>query len=109
VTTLVSGEVVRHAGHALSFRRVDRVVVQGKHEAVEVYELRAAAPRDALVQTYELALGAYLRREFAVARRLLREVAHRDGPSRALLARCERFEQEPPPPEWSGAHLASAK
>lgn len=110
VTVLVSHEVVHHAGSALGFRHVDRVVVQGKHEAVEVYELLpAAAPSQPLVQTYELALAAYLRREFALARRLLGELALRDGPSRALLARCERFEREPPPPEWSGAYLAAGK
>lgn len=110
LTVLVSGAVVQHAGDELGFRHVDRVVVQGKREAVDVYELLPDRPeRRALVLTYESALAAYRRREFAAARALLRELAHRDGPSRALLARCERFEREPPPAEWTGAFVAEGK
>jgi adenylate cyclase len=109
VTVLVSADVVQHAAE-LGFRHVDRVVVQGKRQAVDVYELLPErAAQSALVQAYESALGAYLRREFAAARALLVGLAHRDGPSRALLVRCERFEREPPPAEWTGAFVAEGK
>jgi adenylate cyclase len=100
---------VQHSAE-LGFRHVDRVVVQGKRQAVDVYELLPErAAQSALVQAYESALGAYLRREFAAARALLMGLAHRDGPSRALLARCERFEREPPPAEWTGPFVAQGK
>ncbi len=109
VTVLASARVVEQAGGALCFRHVDRVVVQGKQEAVDVYELLPPGAERELAVRYEAALGAYSRREFAAASALLRELAQRDGPSRALLARCERFEREPPPSAWTGAYVAEGK
>jgi adenylate cyclase len=112
VTVLATDAVVAEAGAEMAFRRVDRVIVSGKHEPVEVHELLGAGPlppaRRALVEAYEAALEAYVRRDFAGARALLAPLLASDAPSRVLDARCARHELEPPP-DWNGVHLALSK
>lgn len=113
VTTLVSGSIAESVRASLGLRHIDRVVVQGKREAVDVYELLGSGPvadeRLALVQGYEAAWQAYLRREFGRAQALLAPLAHLDFPSRVLWQRCQSFLLAPPPPDWTGVHVALGK
>jgi adenylate cyclase len=113
VTTLVSGSIAAAVQPGLGLRHIDRVVVQGKREAVDVYELLGSGPvpeeRLALVHSYEAAWQAYLRREFGRAQALLAPLAHLDPPSRVLWQRCQSFLLAPPPVDWSGVHVAHSK
>jgi len=113
VTTLVSGRIAETVQARLGLRHIDRVVVQGKREAVDVYELLGSEPlaeeRRALVQGYEAAWQAYLRREFGRAQALLAPLAQLDAPSRVLWQRCQSFLLAPPPADWSGVHVALSK
>ena len=70
--------------------------MKGKKEAVRVYELLEEP--SAAARTYEEAFEAYLARDFARARELLRPLAD-DPPSRVLAARCEAMAASPPPAE----------
>ncbi len=112
VTVLVSEATVRAAGDGFAFRRVDRVAVKGKAESIDVFELLGrsgdALPNAPEIKRYEAAFAAYLARDFAHAAELLAP-AKDDAPSQILHARCEQFKAEPPPPEWSGVHVAASK
>jgi adenylate cyclase len=106
VAALASEATVRAAGGGFAFRLVDKVAVKGKHEAVRVYEL-LEEPSDA-ARAYEEALAAYLARDFARAREILRTLGD-DAPSRVLAARCEAMIASPPPADWDGVYVARSK
>jgi adenylate cyclase len=86
------------------------VRVAGKAQAVTVYELLAragelSAHKRATVDRYHEALRLYRESHFAEAARLLEEALAadpEDGPSRALLARCQRYALNPPVPPFDG-------
>jgi adenylate cyclase len=94
----------------IEVRELDRVRVAGKHEAVTVYELLARAgelpaAKRATVERYHRALALYREARFEEATRVLEEALvsdPEDGPSRALLARCERYALNPPALPFDG-------
>jgi adenylate cyclase len=94
----------------IEVRELDRVRVAGKVEAVTVYELLAragelSAHKRATVERYHQALALYRASRFAEATRPLEEALAadpEDGPSRALLARCQRYALNPPEPPFDG-------
>jgi adenylate cyclase len=91
-------------------RELDRVKVAGKEEAVTVYELLARAgelpaARRATMERYHRALALYRETRFEEAARVLEEALAADpeeGPSRALLARCQRYALNPPALPFDG-------
>jgi len=113
VTTLLSGSIAETVQARLGLRHIDRVVVQGKREAVDVYELLGSGPvaeeRLAVVQGYEAAWQAYLRRDFGRAQALLAPLAQLDSPSRVLWQRCQSLLLAPPPADWTGVYVALSK
>lgn len=113
VTVLVTDAVVAEARDEFAFRRIDRVIVAGKHEAVEVHELLTVGPlspvRRALVDAYETALDAYYRRDFGGARAMLARFVTEDAPSRVLDERCAHYQSAPPPADWNGVYSALSK
>lgn len=85
-------------------RELDRVRVAGKTEAVTVYELLALkgqldAHKRVTVERYHEALALYREARFTEAAAVLEARAKddpEDGPTRALLERCRKYEQSPP-------------
>jgi adenylate cyclase len=64
------------------------------------------------VRLYEEALGAYQKREWENAQRLLLELSQRfgqDGPAEVLQERIHEFLKNPPPPDWDGVHVSKSK
>ena len=113
-TTLLVSDAVREAvGPAFVFRFLDVVAVSGKGQAVRVYELlgseAAAGPRVERAKAYEAALALYLGREFARALAAFEAVAAEDPPAAVLASRCRSFSRNPPPPDWDGTYVATAK
>jgi adenylate cyclase len=98
-------------------RPVDVVAVKGKAQGTKVYELlslRADANEETLrvEELSEQAFVAYVERDFALcAARLTEVLALRPGDQAAevLRGRAEGYEKNPPPPEWSGVHVAKEK
>jgi adenylate cyclase len=108
---LVSADVERDARERFWFRRLDRVAVKGKHQAVEVYELlgrRDGAERPAAAARYEQALDAYFARRFDDALALLGD-APGDPPAQVLGERCRHLRVQPPPAGWDGVYVATDK
>jgi adenylate cyclase len=100
---LVSGETAAAIGGAMALRLVDRVIVKGKSEPVEIYtpghdlEVNDLAAR---------AIAAYRGRRWDESEALWRELTARvpaDGIAAIYLARIAAFRAAPPDPEWDGA------
>ena len=112
VSVLVSEVIAQAARERFAFRRVDRVAVKGKAQAIDVYELlgRRGDPiaAAAAIGRYESAFDAYLARDFSTAAALLAN-AEDDPPSRVLYERCLELSQTPPPADWGGVHVAKSK
>ena len=51
---------------------------------------------------------AYWRRDFDAGLALL-DSQPSDPPSRVLAERCRLYRSQPPPPDWDGIHVATAK
>jgi adenylate cyclase len=109
-TVLVSEAVRREVGEHFELRLLDRVAVKGKSRGIEVYELLGPAGTlvPGTVRAYERALQAHWARDFAGAAAVL-ETQTEDPPSRALLERCRRYANAPPPADWDGLWVATSK
>jgi class 3 adenylate cyclase/CHASE2 domain-containing sensor protein len=109
-TDIVIGPGTRAAaGDRFVTRRLGRLVVFGKHEVVESYELvgETGAVDDArlkVIAFYEEALDAFQNRQWALCVSLIEPLLREcdDAPSRFLLQRALRFQVSPPPAHWNG-------
>lgn len=90
-------------------RMIDLVRVKGKRIPVRVYELISFknTSSDAInefISTYERAFEHYEKQEFQQAITILGEIKTscrpKDGASKVLLARCQRYVNNPPPEDW---------
>lgn len=94
----------------IEVRELDQVRVAGKKEAVRVFELlslrgQLSAEKRETVDRYHEALALYRQRRFADAAivldtRLAKDP--QDGPTAALLKRCQEYVETPPPAGWDG-------
>lgn len=107
VRAVVSGAVRDAAQDAFEFRRLDRVAVKGKSQAVDIYAL-CLVPKSAVDTNYEVALDLYWQRQFAAAAQHLAAQLH-DPPSAVLAKRCADLMAEPPPAHWDGVWVAVEK
>jgi class 3 adenylate cyclase/HAMP domain-containing protein len=114
VPFLISESVFRKVEKLLPCRQVDRVVVKGKENAVNIYQpKKSLQPREA--QGWELygqAIRLYYDREFAKAHRVFKSVLGylpEDSITREFLARCRSYAARPPAAGWTGAITLEAK
>jgi len=92
---LVSTDTVAKLAGAIPMRRVDRIRVSGKTEAVDVYTPSEDA---SLIQRTEAAFAAYLARDWGAAGRLYGEMLGEnpeDGVARRLLERITAWRANP--------------
>lgn len=125
--TLVT-EMTRRAcelhGTSFLFRYIDRLVVKGRTQPVDLYELlgRKADVRPETrqcVEVFEEAMALYLKREWGAARRGFARAAElepgqADFPgeptaSSVYVERCDQLLAQPPGPEWDGVWRLSSK
>jgi len=96
-----------------SRRLVDRVIVKGKSEPVELFECAnpcTPANYPDICTRYKAAYDQYYFGRFAEAQTLFQTLAaaSADGPSRVLAARCAELAAQPPA-EWNGVWRMDAK
>ncbi len=90
---IIVGESTRNAitGDMILFRKLDVMTVKGKSEPTTIYEpLRASDSMKVFIANYEQGFEAYLKGDFATAKKYLSPLAeHGDEPSKILLERME--------------------
>jgi adenylate cyclase len=99
------------------FRRLDKISVKGRHEGLMIYELYSVKdeiekPLLKLFSYYEKGLEHYFKRDFQEALKYFTAVLKyrpNDGPSRTMRQRCLHYKAAPPPADWDGTFVLSAK
>ena len=100
---LVSSATVAQLGEALSLRQVDRVIVKGKTQAVQIFTL---SDNGQLNQLTAEALLAYQQQRWDASEALWLQVqtlVANDKISKVYLARIAALRLQPPAVDWDGA------
>jgi adenylate cyclase len=100
---LVSGETHSRVGDAVPMRLVDRVIVKGKSEPVDIY---APCPDPAVIEASERAIAAYRARRWDESERAWRQVLERhpaDTIAQLYVERIQRCRLVAPAEAWDGA------
>lgn len=101
--TLISGETARLLGNRIPLRRVDRVIVKGKTQPIDVYTYSDDAE---IARLSDEALDHYSHRrwdEAVSAWRRLSALRPEDTIAPLFLRRIDGFRYAAPPPEWDGS------
>ncbi|WP_138431311.1 CHASE2 domain-containing protein [Fodinibius saliphilus] len=129
VYTMVTANTKREAeahGNRCVFRYLDRIVVKGKTEPVEVYEIMGLREhlddaQFACKQKFEQATEAYKQQKWDKALALFNESKKLElfkpnkdsfihtNPSLVYLDRCEVMKKNPPPADWNGVYVMKSK
>jgi len=108
-------------GENLNYRQLDRIVVQGRHQPVDIYELWDNTVDSTLMracqQAYAAALEDYFKGEWASALAGFEAcVVHEPArayapttPSTVMAARCRTFIEQGSPESWDGAYRMTTK
>lgn len=106
------------AREAVSVRLVDRVAVKGRAVAVGLYEVLDAetperrAAREGTRGLHEAAIERYTGRDFVGARAGFVDMLAQDADDAVppqFIERCDRYQREPPPPDWQGFERLTSK
>lgn len=113
VKQLISRETIAQFASQGTHRLVDRVIVKGKSEPVELFECEnPCTPPNygELCQRYKAAYDEYHFGHFAAAQTLFEKLTadFNDGASRTLAARCAQLVAAPPA-EWKGVWKMESK
>ena len=111
---IVSAETAGGLDGAFVRRRVDKLVVKGKSEPIDVFEVigyrdRVRAERLARIAEFESALDLYGKRQFAAAKAAFERLAVDDAAAKLYVDRCHHYESAPPPDDWDGSFVAKTK
>jgi len=108
---LLTGSV-RERIEDFDVREIDRVIVKGRAEPVDLYELlgrkgQTDPAKLAVAQRYAQALALYREGRFAEALAAF-EAVGTDPPAEAMAARCRQYITHPPE-NWTGVYVATEK
>ncbi|MCA8914186.1 MAG: adenylate/guanylate cyclase domain-containing protein [Planctomycetes bacterium] len=104
-----------------TLRRIDLMVVKGKTQPVQVFELMGDknVPQFVkdLLEHFEMGIDLFRDRQFQAALEAFKNAEHHEAvtdedalnPSRLYIERCEAYLKEPPPPEWNGVVVKTSK
>jgi adenylate cyclase len=115
---LISEMTAAELRQPYTLRELDRIVVKGKSQPVAVFEVLDHLDRDhparspRKLEAFARGLAAYRAREWTTALRAFDEtlaVDPGDVASRLYRSRCGHFRQQPPPEDWNGAWVMTAK
>lgn len=110
---LVSQEIFTQLTQPGRHRLIDRVIVKGKSEPVVLYELeQIKSPEnfDEIIAAFNSAFTDYSDGKFPEAKEKFQKLIdeHNDGPSKAMLSRCEHLIANPDP-DWKGVWKMESK
>lgn len=116
-TILVDETTRRACNEPYEWRHLDRIIVVGKSEPTEIYQVLGAAGTVAekvlaATRRYEAAWEHYRSGDFRQALQVLGDFASEFGPDMAaqlLRERCEEYQHSPPGKGWDGTSQMTAK
>ena len=100
---MLSGDTARQVEGRIALRPVDRVIVKGKSQAVEVF---TPCENPEVTKLTEQAIRLFRDQKWDAAESCLREllaIAPQDGIAALYLKRIAAFRNAPPPADWDGA------
>lgn len=111
---VISDSVAKKIEQEFPCRLLDRVIVKGKTEGSGIYTTRETlnASEEQAWPIHAEALGLYYQRRFEEAARLFRKVRELlpdDRTSELFIERCRSYIGNPPPSDWTGAVVMTAK
>jgi adenylate cyclase len=114
---IVSQSTWEQCHDLFEFRRLDKISVKGRHEGILIYELYSEKdeiekPLRKFFSYYEKGLEYYFHRNFREALKYFNTVMkyrHTDGPSKIMRERCLHYIRKPPPENWDGTFVLTAK
>jgi adenylate cyclase len=122
VYTMVTNEtrsLARAVKDDLHFRYLDRLIVKGRTQPVQMYELVEAEANltpemKECLERYEHGIQLYLGRKWDAARSEFVEASKlerfpKENPSIVMSRRCLTFKADPPGDEWQGEYVMSTK
>ncbi len=129
VYTMVTADTKKEAqqyGDRCVFRFLDRIVVKGRTEPVDVYEIMGlrdhlADEQFACKDKFEEAIEAYQQQQWDKAIALFQESKDLEyfmpndesfihtNPSLVYINRCEVMKENPPPTDWNGVYVMKSK
>ncbi len=107
---LTSARTAEMASDLIAFREIDLVLVEGKQEPQQIFEVlgrkgELPEPVSTMAARFAEGLAAYRRRAWPEAEAAFRaglEAVPGDGPCRVFLERILRLAAEPPAADWNG-------
>lgn len=122
VYTMVTGETKtlseKHQDD-ITFRFLDRIVVKGRSQPAEVYELvcftQDLTPEiEECLSIFDKGIAAYQAQKWDAARALFERSARREmhkdsNPSLVMIERCDAMKLDPPPADWDGVYVMKTK
>ena len=116
VELLVGGETRNNLDMFL-FRWVDKVIVKGKHKAMDIYEvicrMSEASPEQLKeIEKHHQAMDAYFNQNWEIAAQIFESLA-KDYPQKKLyklfIKRIVDFKKNPPEADWDGSYSLTEK
>lgn len=111
---MISAETAQGLDGTFALRRIDRLVVKGKSEPIEVFEV--VGYRDKLdpgtlarIADFEAALDQYHQRRFQDAKAAFERLAVDDKAAAVYVERCVHYESDPPSDDWDGSFVSKSK
>jgi adenylate cyclase len=103
----------------ITFRFLDRIVVKGRSQPVEMYELvgfdNEMTPEiQECLSLHKRGMERYLAQDWDGAaalfqRSAMREIHQGSNPSLVMLQRCAALKNDPPPADWDGVYVMKTK
>ena len=114
---MISERTYELAKDHIEARELDMIRVVGKEKPVKVYELierkgQIEESKREVIKLYEDGLKMYREKEWQKAIDLFQEALDKDphdGPSLTYVERCKGYIQDPPPENWDGVYVLTAK
>lgn len=127
--TMVTGETMRAAvaaGGECVFRYLDKIIVKGRRDPVEIHEIVCLAAdlsheTSRCLEIYAKGMQLYMAREWVAAMACFHESAALETnrpeknpdspttPSNVMLSRCQVLKESPPLPDWDGVFKMTTK